>query len=98
MPHQTKRAYRTPQQTGETFMLTRGGTVTEIRGVHWPEHGMLVFPAGTDIQSGDQLTTQPTGTIYIITTVAPHLINDSAAYIDAHYETEEQRAQRFLSE
>ena len=98
MPHQTKRAYRTPQQLGETFTLTRGGTITEIRGVHWPEHRLIAFPAGTNIQSGDRLTTQPTGVAYIITTVAPHLINDSEAYIEARYETEEQRAQRFLSE
>lgn len=98
MPHQPKRAYRTPQQLGETFTLTRGGTITEIRGVHWPEHRLIAFPAGTDIQSGDQLTTQPTGTVYIITTVAPHAINGSDAYIEAQYETEEQRAKRFLSE
>jgi hypothetical protein len=95
----TKRAYRrTPQQSGETFTLTRGGTVTELRGVHWPEHRLIAFPAGTDIQSGDQLANQPTGVIYIITTVAPHLINESAAYIEAQYETEAQRAKRFLSE
>jgi len=59
---------------------------------------MLAFPAGTDIQPGDQLTNQPTGIIYLITTVAPHVIGDSEAYIEAHYETEEQRAQRFLAE
>jgi hypothetical protein len=94
-----KRAYRrTPQQPGETFTLTRGGMVTEIRGVHWPEHRLIAFPAGTDIHSGDQLTTQPTGVVYIITTVAPHLINQSDAYIEARYETEEQRAKRFLAE
>jgi hypothetical protein len=98
MPRQTKRAYRTPQQLGETFMLTRGGMVTEIRGVHWPEHTLIAFPAGSDIRSGDQLTTQPTGVIYIITTVTPHMINGSDAYIEARYETEEQRAKRFLAE
>lgn len=95
----TKRASRrTPQQSEETFTLTRGGTVTEVRGVHWPGQSMFAFPAGTDIQSGDQLTNQPTGTVYIVTTVTPHLISDSAAYTKAQYETEEQRAKRFLSE
>src|SRR4051812_2184763 len=99
MPQQTKRTYRrTPQQTGETFTLTRGGTVTELRGIHWPEHQLIAFPAGTDIQSGDQLATQPTGVVSVITTVTPHVIHQSDAYIEARYETEEQRAQRFLSE
>lgn len=86
------------REMGETFAIQRGDVSHQIRGLHNTKTGTVSFPSEADVRPGDALTSVASREQFIVATVQPHVTGDVITYVEARYETTDQRVRRLAAE